>query len=125
MSFGGFEFVVAYPDADTAPDTEPEPEVKPTPAELEVKPTPAEPEVNPTPAETAPAKRLEVDDRADTPETPAEELKVAAGDKVTVGQTLGAVGNSAPMESAIGGHVHFSVRCNDQPMDPTAFFNLE
>jgi murein DD-endopeptidase MepM/ murein hydrolase activator NlpD len=51
----------------------------------------------------------------------SEELKVAAGDKVTVGQTLGAVGNSAPMESAIGDHVHFSVRCNDQPMDPMVF----
>lgn len=51
----------------------------------------------------------------------SEELKVAAGDKVTVGQILGAVGNSAPMESAIGDHVHFSVRCNDQPMDPMVF----
>lgn len=53
----------------------------------------------------------------------AEDLKVEAGDKVTMGQTLGAVSNSAPMESAIGDHVHFSVRCNDQPMDPMIFLN--
>ena len=53
----------------------------------------------------------------------SEDLKVAAGDTVTLGQTLGSVGNSAPMESAIGDHVHFSVRCNDEPMDPMVFLN--
>ena len=53
----------------------------------------------------------------------SEELQVAAGDKVTLGQTLGTVGNSAPMESAVGDHVHFSVRCNDEPMDPRDFLN--
>ena len=53
----------------------------------------------------------------------SEELQVAAGDKVTLGQTLGTVGNSAPLESAIGDHVHFSVRCNDEPMDPMDFLN--
>ena len=53
----------------------------------------------------------------------SEELQVAAGEQVTLGQTLGTVGNSAPMESAIGDHVHFSVRCNDEPMDPMEFLN--
>ena len=53
----------------------------------------------------------------------SEDLQVAAGDTVTLGQTLGTVGNSAPMESAIGDHVHFSVRCNDEPMDPMDFLN--
>lgn len=55
----------------------------------------------------------------------AEELQVAAGDQVTLGQALGTVSNSAPMESAIGDHVHFSVRCNDVPMDPMDFLNQE
>ena len=53
----------------------------------------------------------------------SEELQVAAGDTVTLGQALGMVGNSAAMESAIGDHVHFSVRCNDEPMDPMDFLN--
>ena len=55
----------------------------------------------------------------------SEDLQVAAGDTVTLGQTLGAVGNSAPMESAVGDHVHFSVRCNDEPMDPMIFLQQE
>ena len=53
----------------------------------------------------------------------SEELQVAAGDTVTLGQALGTVGVSAPMETAIGDHVHFSVRCNDEPMDPMDFLN--
>ena len=55
----------------------------------------------------------------------SEDLQVAAGDTVTLGQTLGTVGNSAPMESAVGDHVHFSVRCNDEPMDPMIFLKQE
>lgn len=55
----------------------------------------------------------------------SEEPQVAAGDTVTLGQTLGTVGNSASMESAIGDHVHFSVRCNDEPMDPMIFLKQE
>ena len=54
----------------------------------------------------------------------SKELKVAAGDTVTLGQALGTVDNTAPMETAIGDHVHFSVRCNDQPMDPMDFLKL-
>ena len=54
----------------------------------------------------------------------AKNLKVAAGDTVTVGQVIGTVGNTALLESAVGDHVHFSVTCNDTAMDPMAFLNL-
>ena len=54
----------------------------------------------------------------------AEDLAVEVGDTVTMGQTIGAVGNTALMESAIGDHLHFSVTCNDEPMDPADFFAL-
>jgi murein DD-endopeptidase MepM/ murein hydrolase activator NlpD len=51
-------------------------------------------------------------------------LKVSPGDTVTVGQTIGAVGNTALLESAIGDHVHFSVLCNDESVDPMEFLKL-
>ena len=51
----------------------------------------------------------------------AEEVSVNPGDTVTVGQQIGSVGNSALLESAIGAHVHFSVSCNDTPVDPVEF----
>ena len=51
----------------------------------------------------------------------AKEVSVAPGDAVTVGQTIGFVGNTALLESAIGDHVHFSVTCNDEIMDPADF----
>ena len=54
----------------------------------------------------------------------ADEVSVAPGDTVTVGQAIGAVGNTALLESAIGEHVHFSVSCNDVFMDPMAFLGL-
>ena len=50
-----------------------------------------------------------------------ENLEVEAGDTVRLGQTLGYVGSSAAVETAIGDHVHFSVRHKDQPMDPAEF----
>lgn len=50
-----------------------------------------------------------------------EKVEVSAGDQVTMGQTIGTVGNSAPLETAVGDHVHFSVSCNDIPMDPADF----
>ena len=55
----------------------------------------------------------------------AEETLVAAGDKVTVGQAIGTVGNTALMESAIGDHVHFSVSCNGEMIDPSDFLQQE
>ncbi len=53
----------------------------------------------------------------------AEETAVAAGDQVTLGQTIGTVGSTAALETAIGDHVHFSVRCNDESLDPMEFLN--
>ena len=51
----------------------------------------------------------------------AQEVAVAPGDLVTAGQTIGTVGRTALLESAIGDHVHFSVSCSGQRMDPAAF----
>ena len=49
------------------------------------------------------------------------DVSVASGDQVTLGQKIGTVGNSALMESALGDHIHFSVTCNDKPVDPQTF----
>jgi murein DD-endopeptidase MepM/ murein hydrolase activator NlpD len=54
-----------------------------------------------------------------------ETVSVTPGDKVKLGQQIGTVGVSAMLESAVGEHVHFSVTCNDEPVDPAAFLNLE
>ncbi len=54
-----------------------------------------------------------------------EKLEVQAGDTVELGQTLGYVGCSAALETAIGDHVHFSVLCNDESVDPAKFFGEE
>ena len=50
-------------------------------------------------------------------------LSVSAGDKVTMGQVIGCVGNTALLESAIGDHLHFSVSHNDKAMDPLSFLS--
>ena len=54
----------------------------------------------------------------------AEEVAVSAGDRVTMGQTIGAVGETALLENALGEHLHFSVLCNDEQMDPAEFLNM-
>ena len=54
----------------------------------------------------------------------SEDLAVSTGDTVTLGQAIGTVSNSALLESAIGDHLHFSVSCNDEPVDPNAFLGL-
>ena len=54
----------------------------------------------------------------------AEELTVSPGDSVKLGQTIGTVGATALIESAIGDHVHFGVTCNGEAMDPAKFFAL-
>ena len=51
----------------------------------------------------------------------SEEVAVSAGETVTVGQTIGTVGHTALMESALGDHLHFSVTKDDAPMDPAEF----
>ena len=53
-----------------------------------------------------------------------EELCVSPGDTVTLGQTIGYAGDSALVETVMGAHVHFSVSCQDQPMDPAEFFAM-
>ena len=52
-------------------------------------------------------------------------VSVKVGDTVTAGQTIGKVGSSALLETAIGDHVHFSVSCNGQYVDPAAFLDAE
>ena len=51
----------------------------------------------------------------------AEDVAVDPGDKVTAGQTIGYVGATALLESAIGDHVHFSVSCDGELVDPNTF----
>ena len=51
----------------------------------------------------------------------AQEVSVAPGDTVTAGQTIGYVGVTALLENAIGDHVHFSVSCDGELVDPMAF----
>ena len=53
-----------------------------------------------------------------------EDITVKAGDTVTMGQTIGYVGNTAMLETAIGDHLHFSVTQNDVPVDPADFLEL-
>ena len=53
----------------------------------------------------------------------ADEVPVAAGDTVTAGQTIGYVGSTALLESAVGDHVHFSVSCGGELVDPTDFLS--
>ena len=53
----------------------------------------------------------------------SEDLEVQSGDTVTMGQTIGYVGNTALLETAIGDHLHFSVTKNDKHMDPADFID--
>lgn len=53
----------------------------------------------------------------------AEDVAVAAGDQVTLGQTIGTVGSTAMMESALGDHVCFRVTCNGEAVDPEEFLS--
>lgn len=54
----------------------------------------------------------------------AEAPSVKPGDSVTMGQAIGCVGDSAIVENTLGSHVHFSVTCHDEPMDPAEFLAL-
>ncbi len=49
------------------------------------------------------------------------EVAVKPGDEVAAGQAIGTVGASALLESAVGDHVHFSVSCNGELVDPADF----
>jgi len=50
-----------------------------------------------------------------------QQVSVSVGDKVSMGQTIGTVGQTALMESALGEHIHFSVVCNGKTVDPAQF----
>ena len=52
------------------------------------------------------------------------EVSVKPGQDVKLGQVIGCVGQSALMESALGDHLHFAVTCNDEPMDPQDFLEM-
>ncbi len=54
----------------------------------------------------------------------SEEVAVSVGDAVTVGQTIGAVGSTALVETVMGSHVHFCVTYQEQVMDPAEFLAL-
>ena len=51
----------------------------------------------------------------------AEEVAVTAGQTVAAGETIGTVGATALLETAIGEHVHFSVTCDGTDIDPNDF----
>ena len=53
-----------------------------------------------------------------------KELPVSAGDVVTMGQTIGYADSTALVETTLGSHVHFSVTCMNQSMDPAEFLAL-
>lgn len=53
-----------------------------------------------------------------------KKVAVSVGDTVTLGQTIGYVGTTAMVETALGEHVHFSVTCNGISVDPEEFFQL-
>ena len=55
----------------------------------------------------------------------AETVTVKPGEKVTAGQAIGAVANTALLESALGDHLHFSVTCDSKPMDPAKFLEMK
>ena len=55
----------------------------------------------------------------------AEDVSVEVGDVVQIGDAIGAVANTALLETAQGDHLHFSVTLNDEPIDPVAFLEME
>ena len=52
------------------------------------------------------------------------DVAVSAGQPVTMGQTIGYVGDSALVETTLGTHVHFGVTYQDAPMDPAEFLAM-
>ena len=51
-------------------------------------------------------------------------VAVSVGDTVALGDVIGYVGSTALMECALGNHVHFSVTCDGESVDPEVFFGL-
>ena len=50
-----------------------------------------------------------------------EEVSVSEGDSVSAGAQVGTVGNTTLTESALGAHLHFSVRRDGEPVDPMEY----
>ena len=48
-------------------------------------------------------------------------MNVAAGETVSAGQIIGAVGDTAAAEAAQEPHLHFSVSRNGEAVDPDTF----
>ena len=53
-----------------------------------------------------------------------KDIAVKAGDAVAAGQTIGYVGSTELVESALGSHLQFSVTHKDNPMNPADFLAL-
>jgi murein DD-endopeptidase MepM/ murein hydrolase activator NlpD len=53
----------------------------------------------------------------------SDNIKVKEGDKVKKGEQIGEVGNTSKFEVAEGFHLHFEVRENGNPVDPTLYFS--
>ncbi len=53
-----------------------------------------------------------------------ENVTVKAGDKVSLGQVIGCASDSAIVETTLGSHIHFSVTCNGESLDPAVFLAL-
>lgn len=54
----------------------------------------------------------------------SQDIPVHAGDKVSMGQTIGYVGSTALVETSLGSHLHFAVTHQDEPMDPAQFLAM-
>ena len=54
----------------------------------------------------------------------AADVPVSVGSQVTMGQTIGYADSTALVETTLGSHVHFSVTCMNQSMDPAEFLAL-
>ncbi len=52
-----------------------------------------------------------------------KEVTVTAGQEVAAGEVIGTVGCTALLETAIGDHLHFSVTCNGENVDPEDFLS--
>ena len=52
------------------------------------------------------------------------EVSVTAGQTVSAGDVIGTVGCTALLETAIGDHLHFSVTCNGETVDPNEFLQM-
>lgn len=50
-------------------------------------------------------------------------VAVKEGDKVQSGQTIGAVGDTAEIEAAMGSHLHFGLKKNGEWIDPISFID--